>query len=98
MPEHVVQLVSEALNEVGKTVKGSKIAILGVAYKPEIKDVQLSPIEPICSSLSKMGAMLDIYDPMFQGETVFGYPTRRSLAQAVNGADCIVIGTAHKEF
>jgi nucleotide sugar dehydrogenase len=98
MPEHVVQLVSEALNEVGKTVRGSKIAILGVAYKPEIKDVQLSPIEPVCTSLSRLGAMLDIYDPMFQGESVFGYPSRRSLAQAVNGADCIVIGTAHKEF
>jgi nucleotide sugar dehydrogenase len=98
MPEHVVQLVSEALNEVGKTVRGSKIAILGVAYKPEIKDVQLSPIEHVCNGLSRLGAMLDIYDPMFQGESVFGYPTRRSLAQAVNGADCIVIGTAHKEF
>jgi nucleotide sugar dehydrogenase len=98
MPDHVVELVSEALNEVGKTVRGSKIAILGVAYKPEIKDVQLTPIEHVCNNLSRLGAMLDIYDPMFPGEEVFGYPTRRSLAQAVNGADCIVIGTAHKEF
>ena len=98
MPEHVVQLVSEALNEVGKTIRGSKIAILGVSYKPQIKDVQLTPVEPICNNLSRLGAMLDIYDPMFAGETVFGYPVRRSLAQAVNGADCIVIGTAHREF
>lgn len=98
MPEHVVSLVSEALNEVGKTIRGSKIAILGVAYKPEIKDVQLTPMEPVCNYLSKLGGMLDIYDPMFAGESVFGYPTRRSLAQAVNGADCVVIGTAHNEF
>ena len=98
MPEHVIALVSEALNEVGKTIRGSKIAILGVAYKPEIKDVQLSPMEPVCNTLSRLGAVLDIYDPMFAGEDVIGYPTRRSLAQAVNGADCIVIGTAHKEF
>ena len=35
---------------------------------------------------------------MYSGENVFGYPTRRSLAQAVNGADCVLIGTAHKEF
>ena len=98
MPDHVVSLASEALNEVGKTIRGSKIAILGVAYKPEIKDVQLSPMESVCNSLSQLGGLLDIYDPMFAGESVFGYPTRRSLAQAVNGADCIVIGTAHKEF
>ena len=98
MPDHVVELVSEALNEVGKTIRGSKIAILGVSYKPEIKDVQQTPVELICSNLSRLGAMLDIYDPMFPGEEVFGYPTRRSLAQAVNGADCIVIGTAHREF
>ena len=98
MPEHVVTLVSEALNEVGKTIRGSKIAILGVTYKPAIKDVQLAPMESVCNSLSRSGGMLDIYDPMFAGETVFGYSVRRSLAQAVNGADCIVIGTAHNEF
>ncbi|MGH2638520.1 MAG: nucleotide sugar dehydrogenase [Rhabdochlamydiaceae bacterium] len=98
MPDHVVSLVSEALNEVGKTIRGSKIAILGVAYKPEIKDVQLTPMEPVCNNLSRLGGLLDIYDPMFAGESVFGYQTRRSLAQAVNGADCIIIGTAHREF
>ena len=98
MPEHVVSLVSEALNEVGKTIRGSKIAILGVAYKPEIKDVQLTPMEPVCNALTRLGGLLDIYDPMFAGESVFGHHTRRSLAQAVNGADCIVIGTAHVEF
>ncbi|MDG6994357.1 MAG: nucleotide sugar dehydrogenase [Nitrososphaerota archaeon] len=98
MPEHVTELVSEALNEVGKTIRGSKIAVLGVAYKPEIKDVQLTPMEHVCNNLSRLGAMLDIYDPMFPGESVFGYQSRRSLSQAVNGADCLVIGTAHKEF
>ena len=98
MPDHVVSLVSEALNEAGKTIRGSKIAVLGVAYKPEIKDVQLTPMESVCNSLNRLGGLVDIYDPMYSGENVFGYPTRRSLAQAVNGADCVLIGTAHKEF
>lgn len=98
MPEHVVSLVSEALNEVGKTIHGSKIAVLGVAYKPGIKDVQLTPMEPVCNNLSRLGGLLQVYDPMFAGENVFGYQTRRSLSQAVNGADCIIVGTAHKEF
>ena len=65
MPDHVVSLVSEALNEVGKTIRGSKIAILGVAYKPEIKDIRAHPLEPVCNNLLRLGGMLDIYDPMF---------------------------------
>ncbi|MGI0079341.1 MAG: nucleotide sugar dehydrogenase [Nitrososphaerales archaeon] len=98
MPDHVIELVSEALNEVRKTVRGSKVAVLGVAYKPDIKDAQLSPLERVCNSLKELGANVEIYDPMFAGERVFGFPVKRSLAQAVKGADCIVIGTAHKEF
>lgn len=90
--------MSEALNEVGKTARGSKIAVLGVAYKPDIKDVQLSPLERVCISLRELGSAVDIYDPMFAGEQVFGFPVKRSLAQAVKGADCVVIGTAHGEF
>ncbi len=98
MPDHVIELVSEALNEVGKTVRGSKVAVLGVAYKPDIKDVQLSPLERVCKNLKDLGSAVDIYDPMFAGEQVFGIAVKRSLAQAVKGADCIVIGTAHSEF
>ena len=89
---HVVELVSEALNKVGKTAKASKKAVLGVAYKPDIKDVQLSPLERVCISLKELGSAVDIYGPMFAGEQVFGFPVKRSLAQAVKGADCVVIG------
>jgi nucleotide sugar dehydrogenase len=98
MPDHVVELVTEALNEAGKTVRGSKVAVLGVAYKPDIKDIQLTPMERVCQNLSALGASVDVYDPMFAGERVFGFPVKNSLAQAVKNADCIVIGTAHKEF
>ena len=98
MPDHAVELIEEALNEAGKTVKGSKVVMLGVAYKPNIKDVQLTPVERVITRLRDMGARLEIYDPMFKGEEVFGLRTRSSLEAAVRGADCIVIGTAHDEF
>lgn len=98
MPDHAVELVVEALNEAGKTVKGSRIAILGVAYKPNIKDVQLTPVERVVTRLRAMGAKVEIYDPMFKGEEVFGLKTRSSLEAAVKGADCLVVGTAHDEF
>ena len=98
MPDHVVELVSEALNDVGKTVRGSKVAVLGVSYKPGVKDIQLTPVERVVSRLAAMGASISLYDPMFKGEKVFGRPVSRSLEEAANAADCVVVGTAHKEF
>ncbi len=98
MPDHVVELVSEALNDVGKTVRGSKVAVLGVSYKPGVKDIQLTPVERVVSRLIGMGASISLYDPMFKGEKVFGLPVSGSLEEASKTADCVVIGTAHKEF
>jgi UDPglucose 6-dehydrogenase len=98
MPDHVVELVSEALNDVGKTVRGSKVAVLGVSYKPGVKDIQLTPVERVVARLTNMGASISLYDPMFKGEKVFGLPVCRSLEEASKAADCILIGTAHKEF
>jgi nucleotide sugar dehydrogenase len=98
MPEHVVTLVTEALNEVGKNVKGSKIAVLGVTYKPDLHDLQLTPMEKVVHKLVDMGGIISIYDPIFKGEKVFGIKVTGTLEKAVKGADCIVIGTAHKEF
>ena len=98
MPDHAVELVEEALNEAGKTVRGSKIVMMGVAYKPNIKDVQLSPVERAISRLRAMGARVEIYDPMFRGEEVFGLRGKSTLEAAARGADCFVVGTAHDEF
>jgi nucleotide sugar dehydrogenase len=98
MPEHVVELVGEAMNDVGKTVRGSRVAVLGVAYKPNIKDTQLTPVARVCEKLAQMGATVEVFDPMFAGEKALGFDVKRSLVEAVRGADCIVIGTAHKEF
>jgi nucleotide sugar dehydrogenase len=98
MPDHAVELVGQALNEAGKTVKGSKIAVLGVAYKPNIKDIQLTPVERVVLRLKEMGARVEVYDPMFKGEKVFGIIAKSSVEAAVKGADCIIIGTAHDEF
>ena len=94
----MLDLIEEALNEAGKTVGGSKIAILGVAYKPNIKDVQLTPVERVIGKLKEMGARVEFYDPMFKGEELFGLKGRPTLEAAAKEADCLVIGTAHDEF
>ncbi len=98
MPSHVVELVMEALNEVGKTVSGSRIAVLGVSYKPNVCDVQLSPVEPIIRSLRRLGAEVTGFDPCFPGQTVLDLRLDSSIESAVEGADAVVLCTVHKEF
>ncbi len=56
MPRHTVELVIDALNETGKSVKNSSIAILGISYKPNIADIQLSPAKEIIEILANLGA------------------------------------------
>ncbi len=63
MPELVVHRVSEALNETGKAVKGSRILILGLAYKPNVDDERESPSYVLMSLLSNRGAEVDYHDP-----------------------------------
>ena len=98
MPEHVIKLITEALNEVKKHIKGSKIALLGVSYKADVRDLQMTPIKQIFNPLKKMGAKISFYDPYFRGENIFHTKSSSSYIDAVKDADCIVIGTAHKEF
>lgn len=98
MPDHVVTLVTETLNKIGKVVSKSKIAILGVSYKPNVHDLQMTPFKNVFNGLRLMGASVTIYDPVFKGETVFGVTVAQSMEEALKAADCIVIGTSHEEF
>ena len=63
MPEVVVNRVSEALNQAGKAVKGSRILILGLAYKPNVDDERESPSYVLMSLLNHRGAEVDYHDP-----------------------------------
>jgi UDP-N-acetyl-D-mannosaminuronate dehydrogenase len=98
MPYHVVELLSDALNQVGKSVKGSTIALLGISYKPNVKDIQLAPAESIIKRLDELQAITKIYDPFFKSSNVFSHKTEDSLMDAITGADAAVIITAHNEF
>ncbi len=98
MPYHVVELLSDALNQVGKSVKGSTIALLGISYKPNVKDIQLAPAESIIKRLDELQAITKIYDPFFKSSNVFSHKTENSLMDTITGADAAVIITAHNEF
>ncbi|VVC05653.1 UDP-N-acetyl-D-mannosamine dehydrogenase [uncultured archaeon] len=98
MPYHVVELLSDALNEAGKSVKDSTIALLGLSYKPNVRDIQLSPAEAIIKRLDQLDAKIKIYDPYFKSIEVFSHKTEDDFVNAITNADAAIIVTAHKEF
>src|SRR5215208_2913357 len=106
MPEHVVTLVGDALNEERKSLKGSRVLVLGVAYKKDIDDVRESPALSIIDRLRAKGAEVTYHDP-YVGEVRFddahargGGEPLRSIGlgdEELGGADCAVIVTDHTE-
>ena len=98
MPYHVVELLSDALNQAGKSVRGSTIALLGLSYKPNVKDIQLTPAEAIIRRLDQLQANLKIYDPYFKNLEVFSHKIEGDLINTITNADATVIITGHNEF
>lgn len=101
MPYYVLSRVTRAFNEQGKSVKGSRILVLGAAYKPNVSDTRESPAYKLIPLLQKAGAKVTYHDPHVPELTVAnGAPQRlRSVAlseQAVSGADCVLILTDHQ--
>lgn len=99
MPHFVVEKVQNALNDRGKAVKGSRVHVLGVAYKRDINDVRESPALDIIHLLQRRGADISFSDPyvpsiQIEQETLFA----TDLSAAVGQADCVVIVTDHKDI
>lgn len=97
MPEHVVSLIADALNARKKSINGSKIMLLGVAYKKDIDDLRESPALDIYDNLKKRGARVCYHDPHIPS---FKYGTGevRSVAltrAALRAQDCVVIVANH---
>jgi nucleotide sugar dehydrogenase len=98
MPDHVINLLKDAFTEFNKEIQNSTILILGISYKPDVKDIQLTPAEPIISSLKKLGANVKIYDPFYKNEKIFGIETENNLLDILKHTDAMIVITAHKEF
>jgi UDP-N-acetyl-D-glucosamine dehydrogenase len=98
MPHFVATKVQNALNEVGKPVKGSHIVIYGVAYKRDIDDVRESPALDIIHLLQRRGARISYVDPYVPEIRLENEPIRASRSDIVKNADCVVIVTDHTEF
>ncbi len=97
MPDHCVQRIERALNEHAKPVNGSKIAILGVAYKAGIGDTRESPALRIIAELQSRGGEIAYHDAYVAALPEFGL-VGASLEDAVADADAVVLVTAHPEI
>ena len=98
MPDHVVKLTSDAFKESNKSLQNSDILILGVSYKPNVKDIQLSPAEKIIKKLQNLGTNVHVYDPYFSSENIFGIKVEDNLDDILPKMDAVIIVTSHDDF
>jgi UDP-N-acetyl-D-mannosaminuronic acid dehydrogenase len=91
MPLHTARLVEDALEEVGKRVQGSRIALLGFAYLENSDDTRNSPTEALIQHLENWGATLSIHDPWVPEYA-------KSILDVVKDADAVVVMVSHDEY
>lgn len=100
MPRYWVQKVQDALNEVAKPVKGSRVLVLGVAYKKDISDMRESPALDIIHLLQEKGAVVSYHDPHVPAFDHDGMAMTGEvdLDAALVAADCVVVATDHSAY
>jgi UDP-N-acetyl-D-glucosamine dehydrogenase len=99
MPDYVVERVADALNDRGKSLRGSRILVLGVSYKSNVGDVRESPALKVIQRLHRKGAEVEYHDPHVPVYQNGAGPIHSILLDeaAVQRTDCVVILTAHRD-
>jgi len=101
MPDYVMAKVVHALNEEGKAVKGSRILILGLAYKPDVEDERESPSYVLMEKLEKLGATVDYHDPFvpeIRPTREHGALAGRKSVEISDRYDCLLLATHHTAY
>lgn len=100
MPAYVGARISDALNESGKTVNGTRVLILGVAYKPGVGDVRESPSFEVMTWLARRGAEVSFHDPYVETVNVDGHHIERTelSSSALSAAGCVALLTPHATY
>lgn len=101
MPRYVVARVSDAFNDRGIVLKGSRCLVLGAAYKPDIDDIRESPALDVIGLLQKKGAQVEYHDPYIprlKTHDSIEMQSVTNLMESVRQADCVVIITNHSQY
>ena len=103
MPHYVIQKVSESLNAVGKSIKNSRILVLGLAYKKNIDDLRESPSLELIDILIDKGALVDYCDPYFKSipntrKYQIELNSKELTADILQSMDLVLLATDHDDF
>lgn len=100
MIKHAVNLVKDALKECGKPLRRARVALLGITQMPNTKSLLKTALKELTEMLENRGAKISLYDPYFPDNTPLemSYPLKKTVAEALEGADCAVILTGHDQF
>jgi len=98
MPHHVVNRVTDVLNEGSKSVKGSKLLVLGVAYKPDTNDLRESPALEVIRLLQMKGGDVSFHDPYITHVEIPNLTYTELSNSILNWADCVIITTHHSVY
>jgi UDP-N-acetyl-D-glucosamine dehydrogenase len=103
MPDYVVKQTALALNDRGKSVSGSRVLVLGLAYKPDIDDIRESPSFELIEKLAELGALVDYNDPHVPSThkmrrhdlEMKSVPLTRENLESY---DCVLVATHHSAY
>jgi len=97
---HVVNLTKDALRNCGKTLRRAKISLLGLSLIPNTRSSIKKAVKELAKMLEAKGAKVSIYDPYFSGNELAEMPRlfKKSLAEVLEGVDCIILLTGHEQF
>ncbi len=102
MPYYVVQKVMEALNERGKSIKGAKALVLGIAYKKNVDDLRESPSLELIRILKEKGVKVDYHDPLIpvavSHRRGFKMHSIKLNKENIKKYDCVLIATDHSSY
>lgn len=98
MPNHVINLVIRGLNDEGKSVKGSKIFILGMAYKKDVDDTRNSPMVIVAEKLDELGAKVKFNDDYVKQMSLNNEVLLSSPLEDISHCDCLIVGVNHSYY
>jgi len=103
MPDYVLRRLAAALNERGQAVKGARVLVLGLAYKPDVDDVRESPSIELIEKLRQLGARVDYNDPHVPATHKMRRHDLRMKSipltpQSLAAYDCVLIATHHSAY
>ncbi|HET9680663.1 MAG TPA: nucleotide sugar dehydrogenase [Candidatus Limnocylindrales bacterium] len=98
MPRHVVDLAAEALNDRGKALRGARVGVLGVAFKPDVRDARNAPAAGVIAGLRERGATVAYHDPHVPSFTASDGARLDSepIEALLEGSDLVVVVTPHR--